>query len=312
LIEFSKEKTLNVNNRIYCNIEEGFGIGHSEILPLPCYFITTLDRFGNINTATISFVAPINPRGDKSVTFAIGLDRYGHTLKPKEGNTDTLQNIKEIGELVLSFGGRSLIRELWICGQDFPKGISENEIAGLNLIPSMTIKVPSLQECLVNIEGKLDTIRDFDYFSLVLFRVTAYNYNPHLYSLTRGRSGLKPKYNERRMPVEAIKIINPLYELQWDPEAMSLACIDLNNISIMRDRKSNAPHTDNFEDWLMRAKKEKIITVKDYNYLKVLTKKWEQNPDPIINEDIKGKLTSKFKEIVWSKPNTIFNITNIL
>ena len=303
-----KEKTISSNERIYCNIEEGYGIGHSEILPLPCYFVTTIDRFGNINTASISFVAPINPRGIRNVTFAIGLDRYGHILEPEEGNTDTIQNIKEVGELVLSLGMRSLIRELWICGQNFPKGISENEIAGLNLIPSRTIKVPSLRECLVNIEGKLDTVRDFDHFSLILFKVTAYNYDPYFYSITRGRGGLKSKYEERRMPVVAIKMIDPLYELQWDPEVMSLACLDFNNIFIMRDSKSNAPNTDDFEDWLIRAKKEKIISDVEYSHLKELANKWEQNPDPKINKDTKDELTNKLKEIVWSKPDTIFNI----
>jgi flavin reductase (DIM6/NTAB) family NADH-FMN oxidoreductase RutF len=303
-----KERTISSNERIYCNIEEGYGIGHSEILPLPCYFITTIDKFGNVNTASISFVAPINPRGTQNVTFAIGLDRFGHVLKPEEGNTDTIKNIKDVGELVLSLGGRDLIKELWICGQNFPKGINESEIANLNLIPSRTIKVPSLKECLVNIEGKLDTVRDFDYFSLVLLKVTAYNYDPYFYALTRGQRGLRPKYEERRMPIEAIKMIDPLYELQWDPEVMSLGCLDLNNTFIMRDSNSNAPNTDDFEDWLIRAKEEKIISDEEYSHLKELSIKWEKNPDPKINKNIKDELTKKLKEIVWSKPNTVFNM----
>ena len=303
-----KKKTIQKVDRIYCNIEEGFGIGHSEVVPLPSYFITTIDRYGNNNTAGLSFIAPINPRGVKNVTFAIGIDRTGHIKDPNEGKTDTIKNIKNTCELVISIAGRKLMKQLWICGQNFPQGISELEITGLTPIESRTVKVPGIKESMVNIEGKLDTFRDFDRFSLIVFKVTAFNYNLDYYKYTRGSNILKPIYEERRMPIEALKMIDPVFEAQWDPEVMSWISLDFNKIMVMRNSESNAPHTDDFIDWMDRAKENKVISNKEYDYIIDLAKKWESDPDPERNGKIKKELTEKFREIVWSTPDTIFQI----
>lgn len=129
--------------------------------PQIAYFVTTMDEYGNVNSTpvTLGTCNSANlPKDGKHAEFymswAMGtksVNDEGNKNHPRDG----FINLKSSDEVVISYIGKSLIRESIIANMPLPRGISEIDVAGLHTFPSTNINVPSIKECPINIECKV-------------------------------------------------------------------------------------------------------------------------------------------------------------
>jgi len=111
-------------------------------LPRPVVVITTISADGKVNAAPFSFNTP--------VSFSPPL--YGFSCNPKH---DTWANIQETEEFVVNVAGCDLGSVMHILEQDFPRGVNELEKAGLEELPSKTVKPPRVAKAIAWVECKL-------------------------------------------------------------------------------------------------------------------------------------------------------------
>jgi len=113
------------------------------IAPRPIVLITTVDRKGRINAAPMSWVTPVES-DPPIVAFSTSYE------------SDTYRNICETEEFVLNLVPEKIKKQMYICSNNFPRGVNELEKARLTWEPSEKVKPPRIIECPVNLECKLD------------------------------------------------------------------------------------------------------------------------------------------------------------
>lgn len=106
------------------------------VVPRPIAWVTTLDENGVVNAAPFSF---FNVMGSNPPIVA-----FGPSWRPDGTNKDTPQNIRITGEFVINLVDESLVQQMNITATDFPPGESEIEAAGLELSPSVRVRVPRI------------------------------------------------------------------------------------------------------------------------------------------------------------------------
>jgi len=125
--------------------------------PRPIAWVSTISVEGVPNIAPFSFynaVAGFPP----TIMFSIS---YRVRTKPKE--KDTLRNVREVGEFVSHVVDEEMAGAMIKTSADYPYGVSEFEIAGLETLPSMEVKplrvarAPVAMEChvtqIIPVEG---------------------------------------------------------------------------------------------------------------------------------------------------------------
>ncbi len=111
-------------------------------VPPAVVLISTMDSKGVFNAAPFSFVMPVSS-DPPLIAFA------------SNPNHDTVRNILETEDFVVNIPGREILKQLWICANDFPTGTSEIKEAGLTEEPSIKVKSPKIAECFAHFECKL-------------------------------------------------------------------------------------------------------------------------------------------------------------
>jgi len=115
------------------------------LAPRTVVLISTVNKEGISNAAPFSFVMPVSV---EPPMIAFASDPEHHTVS----------NIRETGNFAVNIPSVGMLNQLWICGKDFPKGISEIEKAGLTEKRSRKIKSPKVAEALAQFECKLEAI----------------------------------------------------------------------------------------------------------------------------------------------------------
>jgi flavin reductase (DIM6/NTAB) family NADH-FMN oxidoreductase RutF len=137
------------------------------VAPRPIAWVTSMDAQGKLNAAPFSafnYVALDPPM------IAIGVaNRPGPGLVPK----DTGINIRETGEFVVNVVTEELAEKMNTCAVDFPKGVSEVEVAGLRTEPSSLVKVPRLADSPASLECREYSTIKVGRSSIVLGSVVA-------------------------------------------------------------------------------------------------------------------------------------------
>ena len=119
----------------------------SCVTPRPIAWVTSRSPEGVVNAAPYSF---FNVMGDDPPTIALGLLRHGEArLK------DTARNIRETGEFVVN-----LVREedgaaMNLTCVDAPADVSEIELAGLEIVPSVQVAPPRIATAPASFECKV-------------------------------------------------------------------------------------------------------------------------------------------------------------
>lgn len=130
----------------------------ASIVPRPIAWVSTRSAAGVDNLAPHSFftVACVDP---PMIQFT------------SVGIKDSLRNVRETGEFVVSVASESLFERINATGTDFPADISEFEAVGLTREPSVTVTPPRVAEAPVAFECRLEHDLELGDSTVVIGRV---------------------------------------------------------------------------------------------------------------------------------------------
>lgn len=117
----------------------------SLVVPRPIAWVSTLDAAGRGNLAPHSF-------------FTVASGRPPVVLFSSLGRKDTVRNIEETGEFVISFSGESLLEQINASSAPFEHGDDEAALLGITTEPSETVAPPRVAQSPASIECRLHRI----------------------------------------------------------------------------------------------------------------------------------------------------------
>jgi flavin reductase (DIM6/NTAB) family NADH-FMN oxidoreductase RutF len=123
----------------------------------PTMIITTRHESGIVNAAV--FGAYIN----------LSSEHLGVAIYTEH---DTYANLKRTGEFVVNVPGADLVKTFATLASELPPTESELEAAGLTTRPGLTVKTPSVAECVAAVECVFDREVSITSHSFVIGRVT--------------------------------------------------------------------------------------------------------------------------------------------
>lgn len=261
---------------------ETTGFSHRWIQPpVVCYFVNTVDVYGNTNCTPVSMgtafeAAPPNMRWCYS--FAVANNRHAK------------KNLDATGECVISYYPYSLLRESGIAGLPIPEGINEMEVAGLTPLPSHKVSPCGIQESISNLEAKVIDSIIISGTTLYIVEIVGVSVQSHMVEedkaapyepgLARGDllyevsiKGNPPRLNYTRMRYEEV-----------------LATPD--------DIGSDEFWIGTFEHWIMSEERRGKINADERQRIFDLNNKWQVKRDPQTNGLVKDELTRRLKELV--------------
>jgi flavin reductase (DIM6/NTAB) family NADH-FMN oxidoreductase RutF len=122
------------------------------IAPRPIAFASTMGRDGNVNLSPFSFfnLFSSNP---PIIIFAPNRRVRDNTTK------HTLENVYEVGEVVLNICDYDMIQQMSLTSCEYPKGVDEFVKAGFTKEASSIVKPPMVKEAKVKLECKVTEIK---------------------------------------------------------------------------------------------------------------------------------------------------------
>ncbi len=130
------------------------------VVPRPIAWVSTLDASGRGNLAPHSF-------------FTVASGRPPVVLFSSLGRKDTVRNIEETGEFVISFSSESLLEQVNATSAPFDHGDDEAEQLDIATEPSQTVAPPRVAESPASIECRLERIVEVGSAFVVFGEVTA-------------------------------------------------------------------------------------------------------------------------------------------
>ena len=115
--------------------------------PRPICFASTLDKDGRPNLAPYSFFNIFSSTPPVFI-FSVNTRRDG-SIK------DTLQNVKDVPEVVINLVNYPMARQMAICGVEYDTGINEFEKGGFTPVPSEKVKPFRVKESPVQFECRV-------------------------------------------------------------------------------------------------------------------------------------------------------------
>ncbi|MFF2040946.1 flavin reductase family protein [Kitasatospora sp. NPDC058170] len=128
------------------------------VVPRPIAWVSTLSASGTANLAPHSFftIASVQP---PIVQFT------------SVGRKDTLRNVEESGEFVVSLAPEELFEQINATGTDFPAEQGEFEAVGIEAEPSLLVKPPRVAASPVALECRLHSTLGLGDSTVVFGRV---------------------------------------------------------------------------------------------------------------------------------------------
>lgn len=118
----------------------------SAIVPRPIAWVSSVGTDGQLNLAPFSYFNGVCSR-PPVISIAIGYRRGA--------KKDTLVNIEATKEFVVNLVSFSLAEAMNHTSGDYPLGVSEAEVAGVKMIPSLNVAPPRVAEASVAFECRL-------------------------------------------------------------------------------------------------------------------------------------------------------------
>jgi flavin reductase (DIM6/NTAB) family NADH-FMN oxidoreductase RutF len=116
------------------------------VVPRPIAWVTSLCGDGATNLAPFSFFMA-HCSDPPIISISVG---------PREGREkDTRRNIEENGEFVVNVVTEEVLEAVLVSAQDYDRGVSEIEQAGLTRLPSLKVKPPRIAESPIQMECRL-------------------------------------------------------------------------------------------------------------------------------------------------------------
>ena len=138
----------------------------SVILPRPIAWIVSKDDDGTINAAPYSF---FNILGSDPPVIAVSFAQ-----PPDRDTKDSLHNIMRGGEFVVNLVPEELAEAMNTTATNAPRGLSETNLAGLELLPGKTVDVPRIAASPVALECRLLQTINLGGSSTILMATIAY------------------------------------------------------------------------------------------------------------------------------------------
>lgn len=250
--------------------------------PIPIYYISTLDEFGNSNVAPISLGTCCwgeHPWGRHYYTLGVQ-----HTR-------DTNRNLKLNKECVISYANARQLKESTIACCPLPYGISEMDVTKFTPLPSKKVKPAGIKECISNLEARV--INEVEVSNTTIFVVEIVGMSVDKEALDRDR------HTKYQLGIGGTDLVFEM-SLTGSPARMNYGLIDQNRIlpcpSTIGDEKE---WKGTFESWMTSELHRGRMTKKEYKKLLLLNKSWIRNSDPVANGEVKKELTELLKEMIW-------------
>jgi flavin reductase (DIM6/NTAB) family NADH-FMN oxidoreductase RutF len=123
----------------------------SAVVPRPIAFASTVDGAGNVNLSPFSF---FNLFGTNPPILVFSPSRRGRDNTTKH----TLENVKEVPEVVINVVSYSIIQQASLASTEYPKGVNEFVKSGLTPVPSVRVAPPRVGESPVSFECRVENI----------------------------------------------------------------------------------------------------------------------------------------------------------
>lgn len=146
------------------------------VVPRPIAWVSSVGKSGIPNLAPYSY---FNVISSDPVMFIISIGPGVNV--GKEGDKDTLANIKETGDFVINMVSASLADHMHASSAIFPKDVSEFEKTGLTPAKSQLVTAPKVEEALISMECKLDRVMEIGNFNQVIGELVCYHIRDEVY-----------------------------------------------------------------------------------------------------------------------------------
>lgn len=259
--------------------------------PQIAYFVTTMDKFGNLNStpATLGTCNSANmPRDGRPAEFYYTFslrNRPTHEAYDVNRPRDGYLNLVKNDEVVISYISKDIMRESIIANLPLPRGISELDVAGLHTFASTNVSVPSIKECPINIECKIvDKIQLGNYYMLYVCKAVGISVDKEL--IEKDTNGL------------GVFNIKPLFEIdisERDSGNQRLNYGEMNYETFLTpgdDFGSIGDWIGTFDQFIDSEYKRKKITLEQKELTLELAKQFKKDRS---NKEVKAKLTELIK-----------------
>ena len=288
--------------RYSCEDGELNGLHHRFIQPPQiAYFVTTCDKYGNMNTTPVTMGTCI---GHNFFSFTLsnlhaGADEWDLDSNDwKDGIKQGYANLREVPECVISYFGHDMVRESWIAGCPVPKGISEIDVMDCTPLPSKVVKPCGIAECPINLEAKVLHVHKLGKRWTNFICEIVYG-TVHKSLVDANEHGPLSGYGMLAMdPVFEVMIASgntpetSTYRLYYDR-------LDFDKIERWpADVGYDADWIGTFEQWIHDEVGHGHITPAEEARAVELKKLWEINRDPVSNAAVRAELTALLRKAV--------------
>ncbi len=123
----------------------------SAVSPRPIAFVSSIDKAGNVNLSPFSFfnMFSMNP---PILVFSPSRRVRDNSEK------HTLENIREVDEVVINIVNYEMVQQTSLASCDFPKGVNEFQKSGLTAETSQLVKPPRVKESPVSFECRVKQV----------------------------------------------------------------------------------------------------------------------------------------------------------
>lgn len=123
----------------------------SAVSPRPIAFVSSIDKAGNVNLSPFSFfnMFSMNP---PILVFSPSRRVRDNSEK------HTLENIREVDEVVINIVNYNMVQQTSLASCDFPKGVNEFHKSGLTAVASKVVRPPRVEESPVSFECKVKQV----------------------------------------------------------------------------------------------------------------------------------------------------------
>ncbi|MCL2479284.1 MAG: hypothetical protein FWF22_07270 [Treponema sp.] len=281
--------------------DDGFGGAcHRYIQPPQVgYFVTTVDRQGNVNVTPVTMGTCIAHKYFNFTLSNLFVDNWDQDSNPyREGIKQGYCNLCEIPECVISYYGHPLLRESWIAGMPIPKGISEIDVAGLTPLPSQVVRPCGIAECPVNLEAKVLHVHKLGKRWV--------NYTLEIVNVTVHKD-LDEKNRQGPMAGYGMTLIDPVFEVltgkgdtpQTDNFRLVYDRLDYSKIErCPEDIGCKDYWIGTFKQWIRDEQERDKLTSAETERIFELENLWAANRNPVKNKAVKSELTALLRKAV--------------
>ena len=249
----------------------------------PANFCVTLDP----DTQEVNVMAgTIGPLTWNPYTMCLHIDR--------KNSVDSYRNLQRTEECVVALPGKDIIPQTWMCELHVPRGINELEVAKLTPFASKFVRPPSIMECKVNFECKVEFFKDYYSHGIVFLRVVGASIDEEILDWSREEIiHLYPTYElddiqnpDTKGSVERLSVMGEVFECPTFPVGPKRGW------------------GGTFKTWMEDLKDEGFISPEEYDKIMGIAGKYDLlffNSFSKERREVKEQLTDICRMIAWQE-----------